>query len=124
MASNRYTGGTLHNIWHPTLNRNILCDVRTNGGGWIVIQRRTSSSVNFNRNWIDYRDGFRSHISNFWLGNEAIYQLITRDSYELRIDLKTRTNFGDVSVYSLYSSFTLGSESQKYHSSTQEPKEL
>ena len=35
------------------------CDMITDGGGWIVIQRNKKDSlVNFNKNWTDYEKGF------------------------------------------------------------------
>ncbi|KAK3776523.1 hypothetical protein RRG08_060238 [Elysia crispata] len=114
MNSSKYLGGTLHTMWHSTLNRSILCDVRVDGGGWIVIQRRTSKDIDFRRNWTDYRDGFGSYLSSFWLGNEDIYQLTTRDFYELRIDLKVETHLGDMLVFAHYTSFRIGSESENY----------
>ncbi|KAK3776520.1 hypothetical protein RRG08_060235 [Elysia crispata] len=115
MNSSKYLGEPLHTMWHSTLNRSILCDVRLDGGGWIVIQRRTSRDIDFRRNWTDYRDGFGSYWSSFWLGNEDIYQLTTRDFYELRIDLKVQTtNLGYVLVYAHYTTFRIGSESENY----------
>ncbi|XP_033627252.1 angiopoietin-4-like [Asterias rubens] len=50
----------------------VYCDMETDGGGWIVIQRRQDGSVNFNRNWAEYRDGFGDLSGGFWLGNEKI----------------------------------------------------
>ena len=35
------------------------CDMTTDGGGWIVIQRnKKDSSANFNKKWADYEKGF------------------------------------------------------------------
>ena len=36
------------------------CDTMTAGGGWLVIQRRKDGSEDFNRNWVEYEDGFGS----------------------------------------------------------------
>ena len=36
------------------------CDTVTDGGGWLVVQRRMNGTENFQRNWIDYERGFGS----------------------------------------------------------------
>ena len=37
----------------------VRCDLETDRGGWIVIQRRVpSGTVNFYRGWKDYEEGF------------------------------------------------------------------
>jgi len=41
------------------------CDTITNGGGWLVIQRRKDGSVNFNRFWWEYEMGFGSLTGEF-----------------------------------------------------------
>ena len=40
-----------------------------------VAQRRYDGSVNFNRSWADYKDGFGSMDGEFWLGNEILHKL-------------------------------------------------
>lgn len=91
----------------------VFCDQDTQLGGWVLIQQREDGSVNFNRTWQDYKNGFGSVDATgkgeLWLGNEYIH-LLTRKETILRIEL------GDWSgnqVYAEYS-FHLGSESEGY----------
>ena len=47
------------------------CDLDTDGGGWIVIQRnKKDSAVHFSRNWADYEKGFGDLNTEFWYGLE------------------------------------------------------
>ena len=47
----------------------VYCDMTTDGGGWIVIQRnRMDNSVSFNKNWTDYEEGFGELHTEFWYG--------------------------------------------------------
>ncbi|XP_059142710.1 fibroleukin-like [Physella acuta] len=87
-----------------------LCDTQTDGGGWIVIQRRTKGDTNFSRTWDEYRDGFGSVDGDLWLGNEKVHQLTTSRIYELRIDM----NGDHRTHYAYYSRFQLGDERSHY----------
>lgn len=93
------------------LGREIHCDAETDGGGWIVFQRRIDGSVDFKRTWAEFRDGFGNLSTNFWLGNEALYQLTNNHSYELRVDVTEKLGS---KLYNTYSSFRIESESDNY----------
>ncbi|XP_038052485.1 ficolin-2-like [Patiria miniata] len=67
----------------------VYCDMETDGGGWLVIQRRQDGSVDFYRDWADYRVGFGDLAGEFWLGNDNLRTLSnTAGSWDLRIDLE------------------------------------
>ena len=80
-------------------------------GLWTVIQRRFDGSVDFYRNWADYKKGFGNASGEYWLGNDAIHQLTSRSSYKLKIVLK---DWDDVTGYAIYDPFQISDESDGY----------
>ena len=78
------------------------CDMDTEGGGWLVIQRRINGSVDFYRNWTDYVYGFGDLDGEFWYGLEKIHCLTTRDDVELRIEIGNGTTPSIVWTYQLF----------------------
>ena len=89
-----------------TLDFAYPCDTVTDGGGWIIIQRRSAGNTDFNRTWDDYKKGFGTFYEDFWLGNDKIHTITSKGQYELRIDLK----YNDTSAYAHYSSFSIQHE--------------
>ncbi|XP_038062039.1 ficolin-3-like [Patiria miniata] len=65
----------------------VYCDMETDGGGWIIFQRRQDGSVNFFLNWAYYQAGFGYLSGEFWLGNEALHILTETGQWQLRVDL-------------------------------------
>ncbi|NXD67577.1 FCN1 protein, partial [Eolophus roseicapillus] len=89
----------------------VFCDMDTDGGGWIVFQRRWDGSVNFLRDWDSYKRGFGNQLTEFWLGNENIHFLTSLGLSELRIDLR---DFENNYYFAKYASFRVLGESEKY----------
>ena len=94
-------------------NKLVYCDQETDGGGWIVIQRRQDGSVNFRGTWTQYKSGFRSIIGEFYLGNDNIHTFTSGNKlgYELRIELE---DFIGIKKYAKYKSFKIADENNKY----------
>ena len=69
----------------------VYCDMRPDGGGWNVFQRRQDGSVDFYRGWKDYKAGFGELTAEFWLGNDKIHRLTASRPSSLRVDLEVLT---------------------------------
>uniref|UniRef100_A0A8C3IR74 Fibrinogen C-terminal domain-containing protein n=1 Tax=Chrysemys picta bellii TaxID=8478 RepID=A0A8C3IR74_CHRPI len=96
---------------HDCKAMTVLCDMDTDGGGWIVFQRRVDGSVDFYRDWNSYKRGFGSRLSEFWLGNDNIHLLSFLGPNELRIDLR---DFDNNHEFATFSSFKVAGETEKY----------
>ena len=88
------------------------CDMTTDGGGWIVIQRNKKKSlVDFNKNWTDYETGFGDLNTEFWYGLAAIHCLTQRGQWEMRVDYQFNNKTWS---YLHYNQFSVGSASEEY----------
>ncbi|CAC5416144.1 ANGPT4 [Mytilus coruscus] len=91
--------------------KNVYCDMDVDGGGWVVIQRRSEWRVKFERTWNEYENGFGEVTGEHWLGNKFIHLLTNSGKYELRFNVETT---GGVEMYSVYKSFKLGDAATQY----------
>lgn len=89
----------------------VYCDMVTDGGGWMVIQRRQNGSVDFYRGWTDYRNGFGLLSGEFWLGLDKISLLTRTVTTTLRVDMRRYTG---ASYYASYSTFRVGDTTTDY----------
>lgn len=83
-----------------------------------MIQRRLTGRVNFQRDWLAYKNGFGNLQHEFWLGLEQIYltQLYDdRRGTEMWIEIIDMNNKGYRIKYGL---FEIGDESTKYRLKT------
>ncbi|XP_077969872.1 uncharacterized protein LOC120335600 [Styela clava] len=47
----------------------VYCDTSTDGGKWIVFQRRSNGMLDFaSYNWIEYVEGFGNPANEYWMG--------------------------------------------------------
>ncbi|XP_078377661.1 ryncolin-1-like [Oculina patagonica] len=89
----------------------VYCDLTTPGWGWTVIQKRFDGSVDFYRNWADYKTGFGDLNGEFWLGLDKIHRLTKYRRYMLRVDLEDTAGR---TAYAKYDMFAVTSERTKY----------
>ena len=91
---------------------NISCDMDTDGGPWMVIQRRMDGSVNFDCKWVEYADGFGHLEAEHWLGLDKMHCLTTRrPTASLRVDM---SDFDGNTKYALYYFFNVDKPSNMY----------
>ncbi|PIK41518.1 fibrinogen-like protein A [Apostichopus japonicus] len=77
-----------------------------------MIQRRLDGSVNFDKLWTDYKNGFGFLNTEFWLGNEKLAYLTAQKNYKLRIDFRNKQ--GDP-YYASYDHFRVGDSGNYYN---------
>ena len=92
------------------LSISVYCEFDSDGT-WTVIQRRFNGSVDFYRNWTDYKRGFGSIDGEYWLGNDVIHQLTSLGNYSLKILL---TDWNNTRSHADYSIFYVANETYNY----------
>nr|XP_036298198.1 tenascin-N isoform X1 [Pipistrellus kuhlii] len=90
----------------------VYCDMDTDGGGWIVFQRRNTGQLDFFKRWRTYVEGFGDPTQEFWFGLDKLHNLTTGTPtrYEVRVDLQTANE----SAYAVYDFFQVASSKERY----------
>ena len=87
------------------------CDTSNGGGGWLVVQRRQDGSVDFNRTWMEYEDGYGKLTGEFWYGLRALHCLTGQGGWEMRMDIKLANG---TNIFLQYEQFKVASAKDKY----------
>uniref|UniRef100_A0A8C6JP07 Angiopoietin-related protein 3 n=1 Tax=Melopsittacus undulatus TaxID=13146 RepID=A0A8C6JP07_MELUD len=87
----------------------VYCEMKF-GSSWTVIQKRVDGSLDFNRTWDAYTNGFGDLNEEFWLGLNKIYSITKQGDYILRIELQ---DWKDNKRYIEYA-FSLGGPETDY----------
>ena len=97
----------IYRIQIPGMNdSDVRCDM-TEEGGWIVFQRRLDATVDFDRNMIEYINGFGQLDGSYWLGLNKINRLTASGKKAiLRVDFKHKVSFGRI-MRATYREFTV-----------------
>ena len=87
------------------------CENSNGGRGWQVVQRRQDGSVDFNRSWGEYEDGFGRLTGEFWYGLRALHCLTGQGGWEMRMDIKLANG---TNIILQYEQFKVASATHKY----------
>lgn len=87
----------------------VYCDQVSQGGGWAIIQRRNGGSVDFSRDWNEYKNGFGTK-TEWWTGLDKIHRM-TGQGCELRVSL---IDLDGKSAQDFFDGFSVGPESSDY----------
>ena len=87
------------------------CDALTDGGGWLVVQRRQDGSVDFNRDWVEYEEGFGSLTGELWYGLRPLHCLTNQGQWQLRMDF---TFINGTKSHLFYNNFAVGTPNSQY----------
>ncbi|KAF7692252.1 angiopoietin-related protein 4 [Silurus meridionalis] len=71
---------------HDSTPLHVYCEI-TADGGWTVIQRRHDGSVDFDKLWNEYQNGFGNLDGEFWLGLEKMYHVTKDEEFILKIQM-------------------------------------
>ncbi|KAM7344422.1 ficolin-1-like [Cochliomyia hominivorax] len=89
----------------------VWCDVVTHGGDWTVIQRRHDGSVDFERVWCDYANGFGDVAGEFFIGLDKLHAMTNYNGpQELLVILRDHNE----TKYAKYDNFVVGSKHELY----------
>ncbi|XP_051861510.1 fibrinogen C domain-containing protein 1, partial [Drosophila albomicans] len=102
----------VHKIQVPGIDPfKVYCDNCIAGFGWLVIQRRLNGSLNFFRNWAEYKQGFGDLNGEFFIGLEKLRAITAMEPFELYIALE---DFDGAKRYAKFDEFAIGSEQDDY----------
>ncbi|XP_070174937.1 microfibril-associated glycoprotein 4-like [Littorina saxatilis] len=78
---------------------------------WMVILKRQDGSVDFYRDWSQYKAGFGNKDGEFWFGLENLHKITCTQSYMMAVELR---DWEGNEASALYTNFSVGPESRFY----------
>ncbi|KAK6102839.1 Fibrinogen beta and gamma chains C-terminal globular domain family protein [Brugia pahangi] len=81
------------------------CEMDLFGGGWTIIMQRFNTSLSFDKDILEYENGFELDNSNFWIGLERMHHLTSRPQCPNELLLRLRTAINGQIILVRYSHF-------------------
>ncbi|XP_071790474.1 microfibril-associated glycoprotein 4-like [Asterias amurensis] len=92
----------------------VYCDM-VHWPGSIVIQKRVSGYLDFNRGWDEYMNGFGNLSGSFWLGNEKVHQLTDDGATSWEIQVYVVDALQERNNQTVLANFRLSGENYTLH---------
>jgi len=89
----------------------VRCEMNSASGGWTVLHNRYDGSVNFNRSWTSFEEGFGDLNGEFWLGLKNLNKLTKNSVNDLRVEM---SSFDGRKKYAEYKEFRVGNSTENY----------
>jgi len=96
----------------------VRCEMNSASGGWTVFHNRYDGSVDFNKSWNLFEEGFGDLNGEFWLGLKNLNKLTKTSANHLRVEY-TRFN-SEEKFYAEYKGFRISDATENYKLSYQE----
>jgi len=95
----------------------VRCEMNSAAGGWTVFHNRYNGSVNFNRRWTSFKQGFGDLNGEFWFGLKNLNKLTKNSVNDLRVEM---SSFDGRKKYAEYKEFKVGNATENYKLSFKE----
>lgn len=100
----------VHNI--SLYHFEVLCNSDIAGAGWTIIQQRIRGGVDFQRDWVTFKNGFGDFWDgDFFIGLEKIHKLTNKQPHELYIHMQF---FNGSTFFARYDEFAISGEKDQY----------
>nr|XP_033815099.1 angiopoietin-related protein 5-like [Geotrypetes seraphini] len=89
------------------------CDMNQDGGSTVIQRHNGEDSLDFNRMWQEYKDGFGNPAGEHWIGLEKIYLLSNQPNKKSELSVNLQS-FNNDKACSKYESFQISNEAKGY----------
>ncbi|XP_063813080.1 angiopoietin-related protein 5 isoform X2 [Pseudophryne corroboree] len=86
-----------------------FCDMDYRGGGWTVLQKRIDGTIDFQRTWLEYMEGFGELSGEFWLGLRKTFCILNQKNTSFMLNIALEAEDGTL-AYATYDNFWIEDE--------------
>ncbi|XP_077340770.1 angiopoietin-related protein 5 [Lithobates pipiens] len=90
-----------------------FCDMDYRGGGWTVLQKRIDGTIDFQRTWLDYMEGFGELSGEFWLGLRKTFCILNQKNTSFMLNIALEAEDGS-QAYATYDNFWIEDEKTSF----------